>query len=75
MYSQAEIEMFGQLDTVRHPELGLGLLRVVTAVLMVMVIDIALAPLMTAHGIGIVLVVLFADLQVGEHLSGSPQQE
>ena len=61
------------MDTVRHPEVGLGLLPVVMAVLMVMVIDIAPVPLMTADGIGIVIVVVFADLQFGEHLPRSLQ--
>ena len=69
MYSQAEIEMFGQLHTVRHPaEVGLGLLPVVTAVLTVTEIapgaayDIALVALMTSDGVGIAPVLLFADL-------------
>ena len=65
--------MFGQLDTVRHPEVGLGLLLVM-AVLMATAIaaadDKALVPLMTA-GVGIALVVLFADLQVGKYLPRS----
>jgi len=66
MHSRAEIEMLGQLDTVRHPvEVGLGLLPVkalLTATVIVpaaTVDDIALVALMT---VGIALVVLFADL-------------
>jgi hypothetical protein len=68
--------MMGQLDMVRHPEVGLGLLLVM-AVLMATVIapaatadDIALVPLMIADdiGIGIALVVVFAELQFGKHL-------
>jgi hypothetical protein len=63
--------MFGQLDTVRHPKVGLGLLL---AVLRVPAIapadDIALVPLMTAGGVGIDLDVVFADL---EHLPWSLQ--
>jgi len=35
--------------------------------------DIALVPLMTAHGISIAIVFLFADLQFGEHLPRSLQ--
>ena len=31
--------------------------------------DIALAPLMAADGVGIALVVLFVDLQVGKYFS------
>jgi hypothetical protein len=56
------------LGTVRHPEVGLGLL-LVTEVLMGTLIaaaaDIALVPLMTADriGIGIALVLVFADRQ------------
>jgi hypothetical protein len=70
MYSQAEIEMFGQLDTVRHPDAGLGLLLVMPTAI---ADDVALVPLMTAEdiGVGIALVVLFAKLQVGKRLPRS----
>jgi hypothetical protein len=67
LYRWTEIEMLGQLDMVRHQEVGLGLLLVVALVLTVTAIapgaahDIAFVPLMTAHGIGVGLVVLFAD--------------
>jgi hypothetical protein len=74
MYSQAEIEMFGQLDTVRHHDTGLGLLLVMpTAIAPVAADDVALVPLMTAEdiGVGIALVVLFAKLQVGKRLPRS----
>jgi hypothetical protein len=61
---------------VRHPDVGLGLLLGM-AVLMTTVIapastadDIALVPLMTADGIGVVLVV-FVELQLGKHLPWS----
>jgi len=55
--------MFGHLHTGRHPEVGFGLLMVM-AVLMVTEI----APAATADGIGLAVVVVFADLQLGEHL-------
>ena len=69
--------MFVQLYMVRHPKLGLGLLLVM-AVLTVAIApgaahDIAPIPLMTADGIGVVFVVLFADLPLGEHLPRSLQ--
>jgi len=76
MYSQAEIEVLGHLDKVRHLEVGLGLLLVVVLVLTVTAIDpgaahdIAFVPLMTADGTGVAPVVLFADL---EHLPWSLQ--
>jgi len=62
------------LDTVRHPEVGLGLLPVVLVVLTATVIaaaadDIALVPLMsTGILFGIALVLVFADRQVGKYL-------
>jgi len=71
MHSQAEIEMFGQLDTVRHPvEVGLGLLPVVMATVIAPAAtadDIGLVPLMTAD------LVVFADLQFWKHLLCSPR--
>ena len=63
--------MLGQLDMIRHPaEVGLGLMLVTAPVIAPAATadDIALAPLMTADGIGIVHVVVFADLQLGKHL-------
>jgi hypothetical protein len=64
--------MFGQLDTVRHPEVGLGSLLVMvvlTASAIAAADDIALVPLMTADdiGIGIALVVLFARWESVSH--------
>lgn len=55
---------------VRYPEVGLGLLLVMAATVIVPAAadDIALVPLMTADGVGIALVVVFADLQAGKHL-------
>jgi hypothetical protein len=48
-------EMLGQLDMIRHPEVGLGLLLVLTATAIAPAAadDIALAALMTADGVGI----------------------
>ena len=60
--------MFGQLDMVRHPEVGLALLLVMAAIL---IADIALVALMTADGVGTALVVVFADLQAGKYLQRS----
>jgi hypothetical protein len=60
-----EIEMFGQLGKVRHPGLGLGLLPVMAATL---IDDFVLLPLLTANGVGISFVVVFADLPVGKPL-------
>jgi len=53
----------------------LGLLLVMVTVIApaATAYDIALVPLMTAHGIGIAIVFLFADLQFGEHLPRSLQ--
>ena len=53
LYSQIEIEIFGQLDMIRHPEVGLGLLLVMATVIAPAATadDIALLPLMTADGI------------------------
>ena len=52
--------MFGQLD----PGVGLGLLLVMAELMATGAADIALVPLMTAddNGIGIALVVLFAEV-------------
>jgi len=71
--------MSRQLGKIRHPEVGLGLLPVVMAVLMATVIspaahDIALVPLMsTGIVFGIALVLVFADRQVGKYLPRSLQ--
>ena len=77
--------MLGQLDMIRHlAEIGLGLLLVMAALMTTVIVpaatadDIAPVPLMSKHGIalvgvGIALVVLFADLQFGEHLPWSLQ--
>jgi hypothetical protein len=77
MYSQVEIEMMGQLDMVRHPEVGFGLLLVMLVLTATAIApaadDIALAAVTTAHDIGIALVVVFAELQFGEHLPWSPR--
>jgi len=78
MYSQAENEMFGQLDRVRHPvEVGLGLLLGIAVLMATLIAPAApavavLVPLMSA-GVGIALVVVFADLQSWEHLPRSLQ--
>ena len=68
--------MLGQLDMVRHPaEVGFGLLLVMAKVIAHAADDIALVPLMTADdiGVGIALVVVFADLPVGKRLPPSLQ--
>jgi hypothetical protein len=73
--SKTEIEMLGQLDMVRHPAgVVLGLLLAVliaTLIAPVAADDVALVPLMTADDIGIALVVVFAELEFGEHLRPS----
>jgi hypothetical protein len=67
--------MIGQLDPVRHPEVGLGLLLLVTVLMALAAIadDIALVPLMTADGMGIALVVVFVELEFEEYLGPSLQ--
>ena len=64
--------MFGHFDMVRHPEVGLGLLLVT-----VVLTATAIAPAATADDIalvvGIALVVVFADLQVGKYVPWSLQ--
>jgi hypothetical protein len=71
LYRQTEIEMLGQLDMVRHPDVGLEMLLVMATVIAPAATanDIALVPLMTADdiGVGIALVVVFAELQSGKH--------
>jgi len=62
--------MLGQLDMVRHQEVGLLVVALTVTVIVAAVDDIALVPLMTASGVGIDLDVLFADL---EHLPWSLQ--
>jgi hypothetical protein len=62
------------LDTVRHPEVGLGLLLVVVLTATVIATapdDIALVPLMNVDGIGFALVV--ADLYMERYLPRSLQ--
>jgi hypothetical protein len=59
--------MSGHLDMIRHPEVGLGLLLLMTPTL---IADIAVVPLMT-DGIGIARVVLFADVELGRYLQRS----
>jgi hypothetical protein len=59
--------MLGQLDMVGHQEVGL-LLVMATVIASAAAADIALVPVMAADGIGIALVVVFADLIVEEHL-------
>jgi hypothetical protein len=63
LYSSTEIEMFCQLDMVRHPEVGLGLL-LVTVVRVVQMVMLVLVSTVTVFvvGVGIPLVVVFADL-------------
>ena len=69
LYSKTEIGMLGQLDMVRHPDVSLGLLLVMTiAVARATADDITL---MTAVGVGIALVVVFAELQIGKYLPRS----
>jgi len=68
--------MLGQLDMVRHQaEVGFGLLLVMARAAVApasTAADISLVPRMSA-GVGIVFVVVFADLQFGEHLPLSLQ--
>jgi len=54
--------MLGQLDMAGHPEVGLGLLLATAIAPDAAAVNIALVPLMTAHGIGIALVVVFAEI-------------
>ena len=61
--------MSGQVDMAGHPEVGLGLLLVMATVIPA-ADDIALVALMTAHGIGVVLV-LSPGLDFWEHLPSS----
>ena len=59
---------------VRRPEVALGLLLVMTtAIAPAAADDIALVLLMTAVGVGIDLVVLFAELEFGKPLPLSLQ--
>jgi len=63
--------MMGQLETIRHQEIGPGLL-LVTDLLMPTVIaavDIALVPLMIADGIALVVLPLSPNLQSCECVS------
>jgi putative effector of murein hydrolase LrgA (UPF0299 family) len=55
--------MIGQMDTLRHPDVG-RLLQMMAVLMTPAAVDnITLFPLMTADGIGIALV-LFADQEV-----------
>ena len=63
--------MLGKLYMAGHSEVGLGFLLVATAIAPDAAAgDSALVALMTAHGIGIALVVVFVDLQFWNHLPG-----
>jgi hypothetical protein len=65
--------MFGQLDMVRHPEVGLGLLLVIVVLTATTIAPAAADDIALVVGIGIAPVVVFADLQVGKHFPWSLQ--
>ena len=66
--------MSRQLDTLRHLKVSLGLLLVMTTgIAPAATDDIALVALMSADGIWIALVVVFAEVQVGKRLPSSPR--